>query len=219
VRKKKGQKGTSEDDHDFLMGPTEKKQPRMDLLADEDDILAVAPSAPDRTMGSRRRPSTSSRMTTSSSSQSSHRSYQDYPVKKRSSAPADGVLATGGSPDRKNESKFISLLCSVRRDPVYQLVDIVEPVTADRIVQFAEIRYQGIWINSRGVRRRKTGGIEKKIAADIVEFADDSPWAPVTVHRFSKIKSNSSISISCSSAWFPFVVVFIFVCPRAQSDR
>jgi hypothetical protein len=80
----------------------------------------------------------------------------------------------------------------------------------------AEIRRQGIRINSRGTHRGKTGGIEKNVMADIVEVAEDSPLAPVTVHRFLKMESNLLISISCNSACSRFVV---FVCSRAQSDQ
>jgi hypothetical protein len=69
-----------------------------------------------------------------------------------------------------------------------QLVYIVELAAADRIAQRAEIYHQGIRINSRGILCGKTGGIEKNVAAD-------SPLAPVTVHRFSKIESTSSVSI------------------------
>jgi hypothetical protein len=69
-----------------------------------------------------------------------------------------------------------------------QLVYIVERVAADCIVQRADIRQQGIRINSRGIRRGKNGGIEKNVVAD-------SPLAPVTVHCFSKVESNLLISI------------------------
>jgi hypothetical protein len=88
------------------------------------------------------------------------------------------------------------------RDTLEQLVDIVKRVAPDRIVQRAEIRRQGIQINSRVIRRGKTG-IENNVVVDIVEVIEDLLLAPVTVHRFSKIESNSSTSISCSSACSP----------------
>jgi hypothetical protein len=60
-------------------------------------------------------------------------------------------------------------------------------VAADRIVQRAEIRRQGIRINFRGIRGGETGGIEKNVLADILKVAEDSPLASATVHRLSKI--------------------------------
>jgi hypothetical protein len=78
----------------------------------------------------------------------------------------------------------------------------------------------GIRISSRGILRGKTGRVVKNVIADIMEAAGDSPFAPVTVHHFSKIESNSSISISCSGAYSPFVVVVFFLaCLRVRSDR
>jgi hypothetical protein len=54
-----------------------------------------------------------------------------------------------------------------------------------------------------------------------MEVTDDSPLAPVTVNRFSKIESNSSISIACSNACSLFPVrrgiVFVFAYSRAES--
>jgi hypothetical protein len=101
-----------------------------------------------------------------------------------------------------------------------QLADIVERVTADRVVQRAEIRRQGIRIKSCGIRRGKTSGIEKNVVTDILEVAEDSALPSVTVHRFSKTESNSSSSISRPSACSPFVtVVPVFACSRARSDR
>jgi hypothetical protein len=55
-------------------------------------------------------------------------------------------------------------------DPPEQFIDIIKQVAADRTMQCAEIR-----INSRAVRRGKTGNIENNIMADIVEVAEDSP--------------------------------------------
>jgi hypothetical protein len=54
------------------------------------------------------------------------------------------------------------------RDPLGQLVDVVERVAADCIVHHAEICRQEIRINSRGICRGKTRGIEKNFVADIV---------------------------------------------------
>jgi hypothetical protein len=93
----------------------------------------------------------------------------------------------------------------------------VERVSADRIVQRGKIPEE-IRINPRRICRGKTGGIEKNVVADIVEVAADSPLAPVTVHRFSKIESKSSISIACCGACSLFVVS-IFACSRARFDR
>jgi hypothetical protein len=56
-----------------------------------------------------------------------------------------------------------------KRDRLEQLVDIVERVATDHIVQRAEIRRQGIRINSGRTRRGKTGGIEKNIVADTMK--------------------------------------------------
>jgi hypothetical protein len=62
-------------------------------------------------------------------------------------------------------------------------------------MQRTEIRRQAIRINSHGIRHRKTSGIKKDVMADIVEIAEDSPLAAVTVHRFSKIETHSLVSI------------------------
>jgi hypothetical protein len=107
----------------------------------------------------------------------------------------------------------------IGRNPLEQLVEFVERVAAGRIVQRAEIGRQGIRINSRRIRHGKTGGIEKNVVADIVELVKNSPLAPVTVHRFSKIELRSLINISCSSPCSPFVALFIFACSMERSDR
>jgi hypothetical protein len=106
-----------------------------------------------------------------------------------------------------------------RRDPLEQLVEIVERVAVGRIVQRPEIRRQGTRINPYGIRRGKIGRLEKKVVTGIVEVAEDSPLAPVAVHRFSKIEFSSSISISFRSACSPFVIVFVSACSMARSDR
>jgi hypothetical protein len=86
------------------------------------------------------------------------------------------------------------------RDPLEELVDIVERVAANRIVQRADIRGLRIRINSCGVRHGKTGGIEENVVADIVEVAEGRRWRPSQSNasrRSNRIRRSASHIAVC----------------------